>query len=121
MRVIAEWATRCRNEVNDMPRKCPFARILARLMTSALDQLSRQEAILVAAIDVAVPALVAAVDLIQRIHGMIQRRQSSEPSAWIEQAAGTALASFTNGLRADQDAFTAALSSAYSAPARVIA
>jgi transposase len=78
-------------------------------MTLARDQLSRHDAILVTAIETAAPALASVRDRVDRFHGMIRRRQSSELPVWIEQATGTALASFANGLRADQDAVAAAL------------
>jgi transposase len=93
-----------------MPRKCPSARVVARLMTMARDQLSRQDAVLVAAFEAAVPALVSVRNLVDRFHQMIQRKQVSELASCIEQAEGTALASFANGLNADQAAVVAALS-----------
>ena len=97
-----------------MPQKCPSARVVARLLTTARDQLSRQDAILVAAIEIAVPALLAVRDLVDQFHRMIHRWQSSELSSWMEKAVGTALVSFANGLRADQDAVAAALSEPWS-------
>jgi len=84
-----------------MPQKCPSARVVARLMTMTCDQLSQQHAALVATIAAAAPALTAVRDLVDRFHGMVQRRQSSELPAWIEEAVGTELCSFSNGLRAD--------------------
>jgi transposase len=117
LRVITEWATRRRRTEaapDGMPQKCPSARVVARLMTMACDQLSRHDAALVATIAAAAPALTAVRDLVDRFHGMVQRRQSSELPAWIEEATGTALGSFANGLRADQDAVAAALSEPWS-------
>jgi transposase len=95
LRVVGEWATRRRRNdaaPDGMPRKCPSARVVARLMTMARDQLSRQDAVLVAAIEAAVPALVSVRNLVDRFHQMIQRKQANELPSWIEQAAGTDLA-----------------------------
>ncbi|HVJ34798.1 MAG TPA: ISL3 family transposase [Terriglobia bacterium] len=90
LRVITEWATRRRRTEaapDGMPQKCPSARVVARLLTIARDQLSRQDAFLVAMIEAAIPALTAVQDLVDRFHGMVQRQQSNELPAWIDVAA----------------------------------
>src|SRR5206468_1465730 len=59
-RVVAEWATRRRRaEVAPScgPRKCPSSRVIARMMTIARDQLSKDDAVTIATIEAAVPAL----------------------------------------------------------------
>jgi hypothetical protein len=76
-RVVAEWATRRRRaEVAPScgPRKCPSSRVIARMMTIARDQLSKDDAVTIATIEAAVPALVTARELFDRfghdlIHG----------------------------------------------------
>jgi transposase len=60
MRVVSEWATRRRqaDRTDNAPSRAPAARTLARLMTISRDQLSRSEAVTVAAIEDGVPLLV---------------------------------------------------------------
>lgn len=112
LRVVGEWATRRRRAEapsNGAIRKCPSARVIARLLTTERDRLSRQEAVVVAVIEQAVPALVLARDLIDRFQDMIRRKQDDDLGPWIERATGTDLASFAKGLRADYAAVAAAL------------
>jgi transposase len=66
LRVVTEWATRRRRAEaapSCAPRKCPSSRVIARMMTISRDQLSKEEAIIVATIEAAVPPLVVARDL----------------------------------------------------------
>ena len=42
------------------PRKCPSSRVLARMMTITRDQVSKGDAVTIATIEAAVPALVTA-------------------------------------------------------------
>ncbi len=111
-RVVAEWATRRRRaEVAPScgPRKCPSSRVIARMMTIARDQLSKDDAVTIATIEAAVPALVTARELFDRFQAMIRQRKSADLSSWLQDAAASLLASFVNGLRADESAVAAAL------------
>jgi transposase len=86
LRVVAEWATRRRlTEANPThrPRKCPSARLIARMMTTGRHQLSAADAVTVATIEAAVPALVAARDLFDRFHAMIRHRNSADLPLWL--------------------------------------
>jgi len=62
LRVVSEWATRRRqaDRADNAPSRTPAARTIARLLTISRDQLSRSEAVTVAAIEDGVPLLVAA-------------------------------------------------------------
>ena len=97
LRVVAEWATRRRKEEaaasgGARPRKVPSARGIARMMTSERDTLSKTVARTLAIIEGAVPAPVTARDLMDRFHGMIRRRMSSDLEPWITDAAPGLLA-----------------------------
>jgi hypothetical protein len=62
-RVVAEWRTRRRRAEaapSCGPRKCPSSRVIARMMTIARDQLSKGDAVTIATIEAAIPALVTA-------------------------------------------------------------
>jgi transposase len=111
-RVVAEWATRRRRAEAARtcgPRKCPSSRVIARMMTIGRDQLSKDDAVTIATIEAAVPALVTARLLFDRFQAMIRQRKSAELSSWLQDAASSLLASFVNGLRADESAVAAAL------------
>ena len=72
LRVVGEWATRRRRSEQapeGAPGKVPSARILARLMTTARDSLTKAEAMTVATIEAAVPALDEARSLLSRFQG----------------------------------------------------
>jgi transposase len=111
-RVVAEWRTRRRRAEaapSCGPRKCPSSRVIARMMTIARDQLSKDDAVTIATIEAAVPALVTARELFDRFQAMIRQRKSADLSSWLQDAAASLLASFVNGLRADESAVAAAL------------
>ena len=117
LRVVGEWATRRRrNEQapDGAPRKVPSARLLARLMTTGRDSLTKAQAMTVATIEAAVPALDEARSLLSRFQAMIRNRRRPDLEAWIEGAAGRLLASFANGLRKDEAAVAAALAEPWS-------
>jgi len=112
LRVVTEWATRRRRSEaapNCGPRKCPPARMIARMMTTARDALSKNDAVTIAAIEAAVPALVAARELFDRFQAMIRQRNSADLLSWLQDAASSLLASFARGLRADEQAVAAAI------------
>jgi transposase len=111
-RVVAEWTTRQRrNEISPVngSRAVPSARVIARLMTTARDQLSNSEAVLVATIEAAVPALVVVRNLADRFHRIIRQQKGGELATWIEEARQTSLCSFANGLSDDWTAVKAAI------------
>jgi transposase len=111
-RVVAEWRTRRRRAEaapSCGPRKCPSSRAIARMMTIARDQLSKGDAVTIATIEAAIPALVTARDLFDRFQAMIRQRKSVDLSPWLQAAASSLLASFANGLQADESAVAAAL------------
>jgi transposase len=112
LRVVTEWATRRRRaEAGSRcgPRECPSSRRIARMMTFARDQLSKEDALTVATIEAAVPALVKARDLLDRFQTMLRQRKSADLQPWLRDAASSLMASFVNGLQADEAAIAAAL------------
>lgn len=62
-----------------------------------------------AIIEVAVPALVRARKLMDRFHGMIQRRMGADLEPWITDAMPGLLGSFAKGIVQDRAAVYAAL------------
>jgi transposase len=112
LRVVTEWATRRRQTEAAPyggPRKCPSARIIARMMTIARDELSKNDAVTIATIEAAVPALVTARELFNRFQAMIRQRKSADLRSWLQDAASSLLASFATGLQADDKAVAAAI------------
>jgi transposase len=83
--------------------------VIARMMTVARDQLSKEGAITIAAIEDAMPALVVARDLFDRFQAMIRQRKATDLSSWLHDASASLLVSFASGLRADEGAVAAAL------------
>jgi len=67
------------------------------------------EAITVATIEGAVPALVAARDRVDQFHAMIRGRAGIGVDEWISAAAEGLLSSFAAGIRADRQAIAAAI------------
>lgn len=112
LRVVTEWTTRRRRAEaasNCAPRKCPSSRMIARMMTFARDQLSKDDAITLATIESSVPTLVEARNLLDRFHAMIRQRRSAEFGPWLQDASNSLLASFASGLQSDESAVAAAL------------
>ncbi|MGH1574301.1 ISL3 family transposase [Methylobacterium sp. P31] len=111
LRVVGEWTTRRRRSEQvpaGTPGKVPSARLLARLMTTGRDSLTRAEALTVATIEAAVPALDEARSLLSGFQAMIRERRP-DLDTWIEMAACSLLASFANGIQKDRKAVAAAL------------
>jgi transposase len=80
LRVVGEWATRQRRSEKagaELSRSAPSARVLSRLMTAKRDNLSKADAIMVAAIETGVPTLAAARDLMERFHRMFRLRDAN--------------------------------------------
>ncbi len=117
LRVVSEWATRRRRSEwapMQTPGRLPAARAIARMMTTDRDDLSRGDAVTVAAIETAVPALVTARDLVLRFQSMLRAHRAGELAAWIQDAKSTLLASFVAGIVADHRAVLAAFSEPWS-------
>lgn len=117
LRVVTEWATRRRRAElapSRGPRRCPSSRMIARMMTIGRNRLSKEEAITIAVVEAAVPALVAARRLFDRFQAMIRQRNAADLRSWLQDAASSLLASFASGLRADESAVAAALDEPWS-------
>jgi transposase len=117
LRVVAEWATRRRraDTVNvEGLKRVPSARTIARLMTTARDDLSRAQTLTVAAIETAVPALVQARDIVEAFHTLIRRKKEESLEGWLVEAAKSLLAPFARGLARDHLAVRAAIATAWS-------
>ena len=112
LRVVGEWATRRRRAeaaTTSATGRCPPARRIARMMTTARDHLSKADAVTVARIEAAIPGLAASRVLIDRFVTMIRNRDAAALAGWLAAAANSDLASFVRGLRADEAAVAAAL------------
>lgn len=112
LRVGGEWAPprRRREQTPEgAPGKVPSARLLARLMTTGRDSLSKAETVTVATIEAAVPALDETRSLLSGFQNIIRERKSPDLDTWIDTAAGGLLASFAKGLSRDGAAVAAAL------------
>lgn len=117
LRVVGEWATRRRrSERADgaIASRLPPARTIARTMLSGRDHLSRSEAVMVGAIERALPALATAPDLVERFHRMVRARASDALPAWVSEATTSMLAPFGRGIAADKAAVSAALTTPWS-------
>ena len=112
LRVVTEWATRRRRAEGapaGMVGRTPSARVIARLMLMVRDQLTKADAIVVAAIEAAIPALAAARDLVERFQTMIRNRNGPALDPWIADASGSLLSSFARGIADDRSAVAAAI------------
>ena len=117
LRVVTEWATRRRraDEISlEALKRVPSARTVARLMTTARHDLSRAQTVTVAAIEMAVPMLVQARDIVDAFHTLIRRKNEEALEEWLEKAAHTLLAQFARGLARDHLAVRAAIATAWS-------
>ena len=112
LRVVGEWPTRQRRaeaSAYAAPGRCPSARRIARMMTTARDHLSRSDAVTVARIEAAVPDLAAACALTGRFANMVRNSEHDNLEEWLSEAGGSLLASLARGLNADKHAVPAAL------------
>jgi transposase len=115
--VVTEWATRRRqSEKVDAGslRRIPSARTLARLMTTGRDALSKSETVTIALIEVAVPLLVEAREVIAAFHAMIRKKVEADLDPWLERARSSLVAAFANGITKDRAAVSAAITSPWS-------
>ena len=83
--------------------------LLARLMTSARDHMSKADTVTIAAIEAGVPTLVAARTLTDRFHAMIRNRKEADLVPWIAAASDSLIGSFASGVTNDIAAVHAAL------------
>jgi transposase len=116
-RVVTEWATRRRR--SEQPDggavgRVPPARTIARVMLVGRDRLARAEAVMVATVEAAVPALATARDLVERFHRMLRARTPNALPAWLTDASASMLAAFGRGIAFDQAAVRAALTEPWS-------
>lgn len=113
LRVVTEWTTRRRHEdaaaENNLPRKCPSARTLAKMLTTHRDGDSGQQIALLFVIAKATPEIVTARGQLDAFHALVRARKSDALNAWLAEAEAGPLASFVKGLVADQAAVVAAL------------
>ena len=117
LRVVTEWATRQRRSEKagiEFSRTAPSARVLSRLMTTRRDDLSKADAVTVAAIETGVPTLATARDLMERFHRMFRVRDTDALATWVTDASASLLASFGKGILADLAAIRAALTEPWS-------
>lgn len=84
--------------------KTPSARVIARLMITARDDLAKTEAILVAAIEVNVPELVVSRTAIADFQSMIRSKTEGRLDEWLEAAKNSLVGSFAGGVEKDLDA-----------------
>lgn len=111
-RVVSEWATRRRraDKASDQQlQKVPSARMIARLMTTARDHMSKADTVTIATIEAAVPTLVVARTLTDRFHIMVKQRTEADLVPWIAAASQSLIASFASGISKDLAAVHAAL------------
>ena len=97
-----------------MTPRVPPARLIARLMMTVRDHLSKADAIIVAATEAAAPLLTAACDLTTRFHEMVRRRDPAGLQCWIDDASGSLLSSSATGIISDRKAVAASLQEPWS-------
>lgn len=105
--VVSEWARRRRlaEKVDQSPlARTLSARSIARLMTLARGDLSKSDAVLVAAIESNVPDLSAARTLIDDFRTMIRSKAAAKLESWLTDAKTGLVGSFANGVDKDIDA-----------------
>lgn len=115
--VVSQWAQRQRlaEKANQSGlARTPSARVIARLMTTARDDLAKSEAILVAAIEVSVPELVVARKTIGDFQSMIRSKTAHRLNGWLEGAKNSLVGSFAGGVEKDIDAVRNAIVSPWS-------
>jgi transposase len=115
--VISQWAQRRRlaEKANQSGlARTPSARVIARLMTTARDDLAKAEAILVAAIEVNVPELVIARAAIGDFQSMIRSKNARKLDEWLDAAKDSPVGSFASGVARDLAAVRNAIISPWS-------
>ena len=116
-RVVGEWATRQRRAEQTSfagQRKSPSARKIAKLLTTGRDHLSKADAVTVAQMEAALPALAVARELTDRFIDMVRNGKNDTLKPWLSEASNSMLASFARELHGDRAAVAAALSQPWS-------
>lgn len=90
------------------------ARRIAQLMTSACNHLAKADAVLVAQVEAALPALAATRLLVDRFVAMVRNGTADDLTVWLNKAMASEITSFSRGLAADQAAVVAALTEPWS-------
>jgi transposase len=83
-------------------------------MNISRDQLSRAEAVTVAAIEDGVPLLVGTREIVAAFQAMARKRCLDILNPWLERARSSQVVSFANGVLKDKAAVAAAITSAWS-------
>nr|WP_240611612.1 transposase [Roseovarius nitratireducens] len=112
LRVVGEWATRKRRAKQAVPsgtEKSPPARKISLLLTIGRDHLSKADAIRVARIETALPALAKARRLTDRFTDMVRNARGDLLEGWLGEAHDSPIGAFARGLRRDQGTVAAAL------------
>ncbi|KKC33470.1 transposase [Devosia psychrophila] len=115
--IVSQWAHRRRlaEKANQSGlARTPSARVIARLMTTARDDLAKSEAILVAAIEVTVPELVVARTTIGDFQSMIRSKTAVRLDVRLQAAKTSLVGSFANGVKKDIAAVRNAIISPWS-------
>lgn len=115
--VVSQWAQRRRlaEKANQSGlARTPSARVIARLLTTARDDLAKSEAILVAAIEVNVPELVVARTTIGDFQSMIRSKTATKLEDWLQAAKLSLVSSFATGVGKDLAAVRNAIVSPWS-------
>ena len=115
--VVSQWAQRRRlaEKANQSGLvRTPSSRVIARLMTTSRDDLTKPEAILVAAIEVNVPELIVARTAIGDFQSMIRLRTARKLDEWLEVAKDSLVGSLAGGVAKDLNAVRNAIISPWS-------
>lgn len=115
--IVSQWAHRQRLAAKANQSglaRTPSARVIARLMTLARNDLTKSEAILVAAIESNVPDLVGARKAIGDFQSMIRSKAAAKLDEWLRAAKASLVASFANGVEKDLAAVRNAILSPWS-------
>jgi transposase len=83
-------------------------------MTVRRDNLSKADAITVAAIETGVPGLAVVRNLLERFHGMVRTGDAEALARWLMETDGSLMTSFGKGIKADLAAVMAALTEPWS-------
>ncbi|WP_370296196.1 transposase [Poseidonocella sp. HB161398] len=114
---LGEWATRQRRAeqaVLARTGKTPPARKIARLLTRDRENLSKEDALTVARVEAALPALATARALADSFTEMVRNGTEDALAPWLDEAGDSMLGAFARGLRKDFDAVAAALTEPWS-------
>lgn len=117
LRVVTEWTTRRRrSEASGRAPACgvPSARRFTRLMTTHRRNLSRGDAVVVAVVETALPALATARDLLDRFQHLFRSRDVGALLSWMAESERSLLGAYGKGIKTDLAAVKAALTEPWS-------